>query len=62
MAELSLWLSRGEMRALDEAARQEGITPASLARYLVREYLLWTLSELGQTLGRKSRWLKGSRS
>jgi len=53
MEELSLWLYRGEMRALDEAARQEGITSASLARYLIREYLLWNQSELGRVLGRR---------
>ena len=61
MEELSLSLYGGEMRALEEAARQEGITVASLARYLVREYLLWSRSELGQALGRHSRRLKGGR-
>jgi len=60
--ELSLLLYGSEMRDLSEAARQEGITPASLARYLVREYLLWTRSPLGKALARNPQRLKGGRS
>ena len=62
LEELSLWLYGSEMRNLSEAARQEGITPAGLARYLVREYLLWTRSPVGKALARKPQRLKGSRS
>ena len=51
--ELSLLLHGNELGELLEAARQEGLTVAALVRYLIREYLSWTRSELGQVLVRK---------
>src|SRR5215471_13596261 len=53
--ELSLLLHGSELGELVEAARQEGLTVAALARYLIREYLFWTRSELGKALGRRQR-------
>jgi hypothetical protein len=53
--ELSLLLHGSELRELAEAAQQEGLTAAGLARYLIREYLLWTRSELGKVLVRSHR-------
>jgi tmRNA-binding protein len=53
--ELTLLLHGTELAALLEAARQEGLTVAALVRYLVRDYLCWTRSELGKVLGRKLR-------
>jgi len=60
--EVPILLCRSEMRELVEAARQEGLTAAGLGRYLIREYLLWTRSDLGKLLGRMPRQLKGGRS
>jgi hypothetical protein len=53
--ELSLLLRGSELGELLEAARQEGLTVAALVRYLVRDYLCWTRSELGKVLGRELR-------
>jgi hypothetical protein len=53
--ELSLLLHGSELGELLEAARQEGLTAAALVRYLVRDYLCWTRSELGKVLGHKLR-------
>jgi tmRNA-binding protein len=54
---LQLLLQTSEMRELTQAARQEGLTAAGLAHYLIRDYLLWMRSDLGQALGRQQRGL-----
>jgi hypothetical protein len=53
--ELSLLLHGNEISELVEAAQQEGLTVAALVRYLIREYLFWTRSELGKVLIRRPR-------
>jgi hypothetical protein len=55
--ELRLLLQTSEVRELAEAARQEGLTAAGLAHYLIRDFLLWMRSDLGKALGRKQRRL-----
>lgn len=52
-----LLLQPSEVRELIEAARQEGLSAAGLARYLIRDYLLWMRSDFGRALGRQLRRL-----
>jgi hypothetical protein len=58
--EFPLLLQPDEVRELIAAARQEGLSAAGLARYLIRDYLLWTRSDFGKALGRQlRRWSPG---
>jgi hypothetical protein len=46
--EFPLLLQPDEVRELIAAARREGLSAAGLARYLIRDYLLWTRSDFGK--------------
>ena len=58
--EFPLLLQPDEVRELIAAARQEGLSAAGLARYLIRDYLLWTRSDFGKALGRELRLAPGA--
>ncbi|MBV8487565.1 MAG: hypothetical protein JO161_04750 [Planctomycetaceae bacterium] len=55
LEEFPLLLQPSEVHELIEAARQEGLSAASLARWLIRDYLLWVRSDLGKAPSPKLR-------